>query len=163
MQQALVTRLLDRRTPYVIQTDRPRRERTILLSKLKRVAMSLWRSTQNANGLPQDYTDDYDGDIPLLLSSEPDPAFRDVQASSSPSPPSDLSEVDAFDCVGEENARILRKVRRALIATRVDGTGNSMWDVFSDVIVATQWISRIGKRRKLKDILFDCGLVGGGR
>jgi hypothetical protein len=156
---ALITRLLSRRTPYEIQTDRPRRERITLLWRLKRVAMSPWGSTQSARGLPQDYTDDYDGDIPLLPPSEPDPPFRDVQTSS---PLSDSLEVEALDCVGEENARILRTVRRALITTRADGTGNGVWDIFSDGIVATLWIFRIGKRRKLRDFLFDYGLIGRG-
>jgi hypothetical protein len=163
MHQALVTRLLDRRTPYEMRTDRPRRRHTTLFWRVKRVAMSPWRSAQSVNSLPQDYTDDHDGDILLLPSSDPDSMFRDVQTPQLPTPPSDLSEVDAFDCVGQENAKILRTVRRALIATRADGTGNGGWDVFGDAIVATQWIGRIGKRRKLRDILFDYGLIGGGR
>ncbi|KAF2184199.1 hypothetical protein K469DRAFT_751204 [Zopfia rhizophila CBS 207.26] len=164
MPRALVACFLpERRTPYEIQTGRPRRECTTLLWRLKRLAMSPWRRTQNANGLPQDYTDDYHGDIPLLLSSELDPASRDVQASSSHSPPLDLSGVDAFHYVGEENARILRTVQRAFIATRADETGDGIWDGFRDGLYAGLWIARMRKRRKLRDILFDFGLIRGRR
>lgn len=165
MQKALVTCLLGKRTPYEVQADRPKREHTTLLWRLKRIVVSPWRSMQNVNGLPRgytdDYTDDYDVNIPLLPSNEIDPAFRDSHPSSPVSPPPDHPGIDPFDCVGEENARILRAARHALIATRADGTGDGMWDIFNDTIVAGQWVGRIEKRRKLRDILFDLGLIRG--
>ena len=117
-----------RSSPYEIQTDRhpTRRKRTTLLGRLKRiVAMSSWRRTQNDTSEPPQetryYIDDYDcDDIPLLSSNEPDLAFQAERTSSSATSDLNLSETGAFDCVGEESAKVLRTVQRALIATRAD-------------------------------------------
>ncbi|RYP17948.1 hypothetical protein DL767_009933 [Monosporascus sp. MG133] len=117
IQKSYLTNRLPWHTPYEIQTDRTGMGRTTLLWRLKQLAISPWRSRRNANGLPQDYTDDYNGDIPFLLLNEPDAVFRGTQTFSTLLPSLDHSEVEAFDCVGEEGARTLRMIQPRGLAT----------------------------------------------
>jgi hypothetical protein len=165
MLQTLVARFfLDKPVPYGFQPEvaaRGKRSGTFL-GRFKRIfTRPSWQD--EANGLSLEvnsYTDNYDGDdIPLLPSNEPNTAFHDGNATSSALLNSSLPETDAFDFIGEENARTLLTVSRALIMTSDDESGQGVREIMSDVVLTVVWIYRFGKRRKIRDILFDFGII----
>ena len=164
IQQALfMYTLRARREPYELEIDFHRKEGTGLFQRFRGLIMVSWPRRYNTNRLSQNYTDDYEDDIPLLSSNEPETGAWGPQASSSSTlllP--DLSEVDAFDYVGEENARVLRKVERVLTTVRPNDANYGIRKALKDGMYAGLWLNRLTKRRTLRDILFDTGFIKGG-
>lgn len=161
MLRAYVLLIMGRRAmPYEVQVGIPKES---LISELwkrwKRVVKFPWFSTQDKirlSRLPHDYTDDY---YPL---GEAAPRSSDLRTSPTTSSlASGVAETGLFDSLGQENALVLRAIQRALMATQSDDKrGYSMRDGMRDSTAALQFLLRVGKRRRLKDVLFDIGIFG---
>ncbi|KAK2752675.1 hypothetical protein FQN54_008053 [Arachnomyces sp. PD_36] len=155
--------------PYGLQPDGPRKSKQPItlagiFGSLANIFMR--KNDRRVNIVPQEhelYTYDYgDDDVPLLSSNEPGFSYRDVPVPPSVSREAD-AETDTFSWLGEEYANTLRTINRALIETRADEVGDTFWDILVDDLFAKLWFARYGKRRKVRDFLFDIGLTNGGR
>ena len=164
MLRAYVLLIMGRRNmPYEVQVGIWKESLgSDLWKRWKRVVKLPWCSTQDTNRLsrfPHDYTDDY---YPLSEAASPS---SDLWTSPTTTfQVSSVAEMGVFDFLGQENASVLRTIRRALMATQTeDKRGYSMRDGMRDSTAALQLLLRVGKRRRLKDILFDVGMFGGRR